>query len=207
MCLFGIFSVYNKLRDHKWNKYSEDRRLEVLEKIEKKQAKKLKIEPLEIAIYNDENWRCYGMFEVKRGEKTLWINPRLLSDQNLRFHALETIFHETRHAYQHHVITKKRLHFWQTTARKWKKNYSGYFSSAEDDVIYGMQPIERDAQKYALKQMAKLERKYDDQDEYHITMRQMIYRYNETEMQAKREHGMFYNYKISKKIKDKNKIN
>ena len=149
MCF--IFSVYNKFKWRNWRKYSPGRRQRIIEKVEKKQAKKLHRPVLPVVVNTSPDCPYFGMFETNRKDKQiLHINLKLLTEPALRFHALETILHEGRHAYQYNVISKKKVRFFEFRKKKWKQNYAGYISSREDHLFYTVQPIERDAQKYAI---------------------------------------------------------
>lgn len=205
MCLF---SIYNRFKYKNWIKYSPGTRQKFLEKIEEKQSKKLNREKLPVVIVSDKNWKSYGMFEVNSsGKKTLYLSINLIDDPNLRFHALETIFHEGRHAYQYEQITKKHISWFNFKARRWKDNYAGYITSKEDRTIYSLQPVERDAQKYAIDHMEEFSFKFRNEADYQETMNQMLYRYNTTIQNAKKQYGLFYKSKMYKKIKDKNEQN
>lgn len=198
-----FFSIYNKFKLKKWSRYSPGKRQSILEKVEKKQAKALGRAVMPVVVYPKENWNCYGMFEIKKHKTLLYINQKLLTDEELRFHALETIIHEGRHAYQYEIISKKRLHWYNFRAKQWQANYKGYISSAEDKLIYGMQPIERDAQKYTIKKMEKFRNRYRNEEDYLNTMASLVYRYENTEKQTKQLHGIFYKRKIRKKIENR----
>ncbi len=206
MCIFGLFSIYNKFKYRRWIGYTPAQREKILERVEEKQAKKLGRETLPLVINHDTTWHCYGSFEANmNGRKILKLSINLIDDPKLRYHALETILHEGRHAYQYEQITKKRISPFNFKAKKWRANYSGYISSREDKTIYSMQPIERDAQKYAINQMEKHSFKFRNEADYQATMRSMIYRYEESVRQAKQELGMFYKHKMNKRIKDKSR--
>lgn len=198
-----FFSVYNKFKYKNWIRMNNGRRQKVLEKIEKKQSKKLKRPSLPIVINTNPDWHCFGMFENKNGKKLLYLSINLLQRPELRFHALETVIHEGRHAYQHHLINKKKLGLFNFKGKRWKRNYMGYISSKEDSAIYSMQPIERDAQKYAIKEMSKLKGKFKNERDYHITIENMVSRYENSERELKDRHGIFYKFAINKKIKNK----
>jgi len=200
-----FFSIYNKFKYKNWIRLSEGKRQRVLEKVEKKQAKKLKRPVLPIVINLDPAWHCYGMFENKKNKKLLHISINLIKKPELRFHALETILHEGRHAYQHHLINKKKLRFFDFKAKRWKKNYAGYITSTDDPLLYSMQPIERDAQKYAIKEMNKLAGKYNNERDFYLTMQHMTTRYEDSERELKEKHGIFYKVHLNRKIKKRTK--
>ncbi|MGN1259314.1 MAG: hypothetical protein ACI4T8_03725 [Christensenellales bacterium] len=203
-----FFSIYNKFKLRKWQKFSPGKRQQILEQVEQKQAKKLNRPVLPVIVNDNPRWNSYGMFEAKGGREHLVLSINLLTQENLRFHALETILHEGRHAYQYHLTNStpkgliNKLH-----AKKWKENYGGYITSAEDQFAYSIQPIERDAQKYAIKQMKKMKFRFGREEDYQITIESMEYRYNETVRKMKERHGIFYRHKINKRIKEKNRYN
>lgn len=194
--------LFSKFKGRKWGKYSAKKRLKILEALEKKVAKSLSIEPLELVIKDDSNWNCFGAFVVNGDSKFIYINSNLLLEPMYRFHAMETIAHETRHAYQFEIVNKD-LKWWQFTAKKWKENWGSYFSSSVDNVMYNNQIVERDAQKYSLKFLKK--HKYADR-EYKLTYQAVLDRYNQAEIEARNEYGLFYKYKIERNIKKNSKI-
>jgi len=194
--------LFSKFKGKNWNKYSAKKRYKILVALEKKVAKSLAIEPLELVIREDPKWNCFGAFAVSEDSKFIWINSNLLTEPLFRFHAMETIAHETRHAYQYEIV-KQDLKWWQFTAKKWKANWESYFSSSVDDVMYNNQAVERDAQKYSLQFLKK--HKYYDR-EYRITYQAVLDRYNQAEINAKNEYGFFYKHKIERNIKKNAKI-
>lgn len=201
-----FFSIYNKFKFKNWIKYSPGKRQKILEALEHKQAKKLKREELPVVINSDPNWNCYGMFTSdEKNNKNLVLSINLITRPELRYHALETILHEGRHAYQYEQITKKHIGIFNLKAKRWRDNYGGYITSAQDRLFYSLQPIERDAQKYSIKQMEKLNFKYRNEADYHETMNQMIYRFDSTPLKAKDQMGFFYKSKLNKQIKKNNK--
>ena len=199
-----FFSIYNKFKLRKWENLSPAKRQKVLEKVEQKQAKKLNRTPLPVIIQPNASWNCYGMFTVENGKQLLYLNIRLITEPHLRFHALETIMHEGRHAYQYKVSSSTDIGLLDFRARRWKQNYSGYISSYEDRLFYSMQPIERDAQKYAIKQLSSMKFRFGEEEDYQNTLKSMLYRYEETVNQLKEEQGFFFKRKMYKKIRQKN---
>lgn len=193
--------LFSKFKRKKWLKLSIEKRLKVFVALEKKIAKQLKIEPIKLKMKDDDNWNCFGALMVEGNSKLIYLNTNLLYEPRFRFHAMETIAHETRHAYQFSIVSKK-LKWYEFTAKRWKRNWEGYYSSSADNVIYNNQAIERDAQKYSIKFLKK--HKYKD-DDYINTLDVVEYRYNSAEIEAKKKFGFFYKHKIEKKIKDKSR--
>ena len=198
-----LFSVYNSFKLKNWLKYSQGKRQRIIERVEAKQAKKLRRPVLPVVVNIDPNCPYFGMFENSANRQILHINIKLLSEPALRFHALETVLHEGRHAYQYNIIKNNKIRFFEFKKKKWRQNYAGYISSAEDKLFYGMQPIERDAQRYSIKKLEKMKFRFKNEDDYYTTLETMTYRYSETEKQLKEQHGIFYGRKINNKIKKK----
>ena len=194
--------VFSKFKGRKWKRYSAKKRYKILIALEKKVAKKLNIKPLELVIKDDPNWNCFGAFVSNSKKKFIYINSNLLTVPEYRFHAMETITHETRHAFQYEVVNKD-LKWYQFTAKRWKENWTSYFSSSVDDVMYNNQSVERDAQKYSLKFLKA--HKYSDK-EYKLTYDAVLHRYNQAEIDARNQYGFFYKHKIERNIRKNAKI-
>ncbi len=197
-----MWFLFSKFKKRKWERYSAKKRLAILEALEKKVAKSMDLEPLELVIKDDPEWKCFGAFVVTDRSQFIYINSNLLTEPMFRFHAMETIAHETRHAYQYQMV-KKDLKWWQFTAKKWKQNWGSYFSSSSDSVMYNNQAVERDAQKYSLKFLKK--HKYSD-PEYKLTFQAVRDRYEQAEALAREEYGLFYKHKIERNIRKNSKI-
>lgn len=193
--------VYSKFKLKKWLKCDQSKRLKVFIALEKKIAKKLKLQPLKLEMHEDQDWNCFGALTVTGDSKKILLNQNLLYEPKYRFHAMETLAHETRHAYQHFIISKD-LKWYDFTAKRWKRNWGAYFSSTSDDVMYNNQIIERDAQKYSIKFLKK--HKYPDQD-YIDTLAAVCHRYDQAEVNAKKKYGFFYKFKIEKNIRNQYK--
>lgn len=194
--------LFSKFKERKWKRYSAKKRLKILEALENKVAKSLKLEPLDLIVREDENWNCFGAYATAGEKGHIVINSKLLTEPMFRFHAMETIAHETRHAYQNSIV-KKDLKWYQFKAKRWKENWQSYFSSSVDNVMYNNQAVERDAQKYSIDFLRK--HKYSDR-EYKLTYQAVLDRYNQAEADAKKEYGIFYKFKIKRNIKKNSNI-
>lgn len=194
-----MWFLYSKFKLKKWRKYSTEKRILILQELEKRVAKSLDIEPLRLEINYDDTWNCFGAFTVANGQKKIVLNVSLLDEPRYRFHAMETIVHETRHAYQFNAISRD-LKWYEFTAKKWKRNWEGYFSSATDNVMYNNQSVERDAQKYSIKFLKK--HKYRSEEDYNETLEAVQYRYEQADLDARKQYGFFYKHKIEKNIKN-----
>ena len=197
-----MWFLFSKFKLKNWKKYTPEKRFVILRALEKKVARSMELEPLELEINYDEDWNCFGAYTTIGNKRKIVINVNLIEEQRYRFHAMETIAHETRHAYQHSVVSKK-LKWYQFRARSWQRNWGSYFSSGTDSIMYNNQSVERDAQKYSIKFLKK--HKYPKEEDYVNTLEAVLYRYNQAELDAIKEYGMFYKYKIEKNIKNKYK--
>ena len=197
-----MWFLYSRFKIRKWKKYSYDKRFKVFEALEKKIAKNLKIEPLKLELKYDSDWNCYGAFQVVAGKKKMVLNSNLIEDPKFRFHAMETIAHESRHAYQFTIVNKP-LKWYEFTAKKWKRNWEGYFSSTTDMVMYNNQSIERDAQKYSIKFLKKHRGRYKKEPNWQETFDAVVHRYDTADDEARKKYGIFYKYKIERNIKKK----
>lgn len=202
---FGL--LLNKLKLKKWETYKPSKRQRILQKIEKKHAKMYGRKPLTVSINTNRGWHCYGVFEIVRGKPILKLNISLITDVSLRFHALETVFHEGRHAYQYDVINRTKISFFDFKAKRWQKNWKGYISSREDAVVYSMQAIERDAQKYTIKRLNRLRFKYRNEPDFERTLEALKYRYDKALAEAKEKLGPFYGLKINSSVSKRSKQN
>ena len=115
---------------------------------------------------------------------------------------METIIHEGRHASQFAVVNKK-LKWYEFKKKQWQKNWSNYFTSSEDRVMYNNQAIERDAQHFTIKKLSRLQRKYRKERDFAYTLHANIARYENAEDAARKKYGIFYKFKINKNVRDK----
>ena len=120
-----MWFLFSKFKAKKWLKYSYEKRFKIFVALEKKVAKQLKIEPLILELHEEEEWNCFGAFTVNNGLKKIVLNQNLIYEPRFRFHAMETIAHETRHAYQYGIISKD-LKWYEFTAKKWKRKSDSF---------------------------------------------------------------------------------
>lgn len=204
MCLFR-FLTYNKFKDKKWLKLSPYERAAVFQKLEDIQAKKLHRPVCKVvATTMKDNLNGFYLYE----EQTIFLNSQFLTDSTMRFIGMATLFHEGRHAYQHHVCFVKKHFSIFSPARKWQKNFQGY-SNAEDDKysFYSMQPVERDANRYALKRMRQFRHRFGGLRIYEASIEYLQHEYDQVKCHAKKELGIFYNLKVAHKTNKNRKEN
>lgn len=194
--------VFSKFKHKKWLKLSPEKRFMALRAVEKKIAGWLNIDPLDLTIKEGSaDWNCFGVFTTIGGEQKIVINENLIFEPKYRFHALETIAHETRHAYQFSV-TQRDLYWFEFTAKRWRQNWIGYFSANSDNLMYNNQAVERDAQKYSIKILKKFKGKFGNEQDYKNTLDIVMYRYEQADLDARKKYGLFYKHKIDKNVKD-----
>ncbi len=201
-----MFFIYNKFKLKKWNKYSSAKRLKILQALENKLAKQNHREPVDVVVHERSDWNCLGMFTVQGGQKKLYVHENLILNPSYRFHALETIIHEGRHATQYNATQRDDLHWWNIREKRWKANFAGYFSASEDNVLYNNQEVERDAQRYTIKKLSKLEYKYHNEDDFYTTLDRNINRYEYADASARKKYGLFYKQKMRRKVNKKSKM-
>lgn len=197
--------IYSKFKLRKWSKYSSQKRLAILQALENKLAKKNHRSPIDVVVHERADWNCLGMFAVENGKRMIYVHENLILDPSLRFHALETIIHEGRHATQYAAVMRSKLHWWNIREKRWKANFSGYFSSAEDRIMYNNQEVERDAQRYTIRMLEKLEYKYQNEDDFYKTMRRNKLRFEKADDDARKKYGLFYRQKMRKRVDRKSK--
>lgn len=197
--------IYNKFKLRKWRKYNAVKRLEILQALENKLAKKNHREAIPVVIHERADWSSFGMFTVQNGNQMIYVHENLLLNPAYRFHALETIIHEGRHATQYAAITKKKLHWWNFREKRWQKNFSGYFSAAEDKIMYNNQEVERDAQKYTINMLNRLAYKYENEEDFITTLERNEARFYNSDAAARKKYGVFYKQKMRKKVDKKSR--
>ncbi len=197
-----MFFIYSKFKYKKWNKLTPDYRLKVLQALENKLARQQNRDAIEVRVYDDPTWKSLGMFASTKGKQLIYIHEDLIYNPEMRFHALETIIHEGRHASQFAVVNKK-LKWYQFKQKRWQKNWQNYFSSREDRVMYNNQAIERDAQQFTIRKLSRLQRKYRKERDFAYTLHTNVARYENAEDDARKKYGFFYKYKIDKNVRNK----
>lgn len=193
------FLTYNKFKLKKWKKLSFAKRLEVYQKLENIEAKINNRNPNTIIVENLDN--ANGIYYENKN--IIKIDIKFILKDEFRFLGMYVIFHEGRHSFQAKAVSKPRLSVF-SQAYRWKKNMEGYLDTTEDKYsFYTMQPIERDANAYALKRLKKFSSRFASQTEYERTVKIMEDNFIENKLNAKKELGIFYKFKISLKSNKK----
>lgn len=200
-----LFFVYRKFRYGCWKRLRLDEKLYYLAEVERHMAKKQKRDALPVVLDPDAKLEQLGHVTIMHGvPRSIAIGYPVLEDPAFRFIALSTIFHEGRHAFQYTKVNTP-LKWYQFTYKRWKENWDGYIASKENQTIYQMQILERDAQTFALEQMKKRAFTFRNDTDYERTMKFLQQTYEQAELDAVKELGLFYKWKVRKKIKKKSK--
>lgn len=203
--MFFRFLTYNKFKEKKWLKLSTYQRAAVFQKLENIQSKKLH-RPVCKIVFMQMKDNLNGFYVNE--EQAIYLNSQFIMEPNLRFIGMATLFHEGRHAFQHYVCFEKKHKPLFLGSRKWIKNFQGYSNAEEDKYsFYSMQPVERDANKYALKRMRQFRRRFKDLRVYEATIEYLQHEFDEVKSHAKKELGIFYNLKVAKNTNKKRKDN
>lgn len=150
-----------ELQFENWKELSPEERLEVLQNFENEVAR---IEHRDaLPIRSDDLGNCvYGQYSPQTNDIT--INESLLESDSKEdyLQALNTYFHEGRHAYQFYNLTTERIEPNSELYQSWDVNLNvlgynsgdyGYFGYEE----YYTQPVEVDARVFAAEVMNKLD--------------------------------------------------
>lgn len=200
------FLTYNKLKYKRWKKYSPIKRLKIFQKIEKIVSKKVGRECYSVLPREMED-TSYGLCSHR--EKTIYLNSKFFTKDNLQFYALATLYHEQRHAQQFYIVNTKKKFFKLSKAYRWKKNMEGYIAPEhrDDYSYYSMQEVERDANKNAINRLKKHRFRFRKERLFEITLNDKIKDYSNTKDLARKDLGFFYRIKLlirEKKERDKN---
>jgi len=138
--------VYSQFSREEWNNAKPDERLMIIKSLEGHLAKSENRKPSEV-IPDKLGKYTRGMTSLDG--KIIYINEDLLNNYDEPYQAVETLFHEDRHAHQFWILdehpevaqSKKQL-------LDWKINRENYINSA-NSAYYLAQPIEMDARNTA----------------------------------------------------------
>ena len=198
------FLVYNKFKYRKWSKLDMQKRWDTFQKLEVIQARRMGREPAQV-VFKEMDERERGCYVSAKN--TIFLNKMFIEQDELRFMGMFTIFHEGRHAYQHKVALEKNPGIF-SRGKKWRSNFEGYIGGAEDEyTFYSMQPVERDANKYALQRLKHFQSKFIDDRYYVATLKFEEKCFEDDKFRAKEELGMFYKHKVAKRTKEESEQN
>lgn len=204
--MFFRFLTYNKFKESKWNKLSPEKRLKAFQSLENIQAKKLG-RPAYTVVPNN-SWGDTMNGECISQRKVIELNSKFMLDPSLRFLGMATLFHEGRHAFQYNSCFGEEQPKRFSKAYRWKKNFEGYVNGENDKYsFYSMQPVERDANKYAIKRMKNFRFRYRNEPLFAEALNKKIADFEGVKDYAKKELGVFYKLKVALRNKKERKNN
>ncbi|MBQ9792809.1 MAG: hypothetical protein IJW32_03620 [Clostridia bacterium] len=195
--MFFKSKTYNKFKLRKWKKLSNEEKLVAYQELENIQAKKQKRPVYDIVV---EDLEKNVMGRCSSSKKVIKLDIDLITKNEKRFYGMSVLFHEGRHAYQYDEITETDKPPIFSKKRKWKKNWEGYVSTAESDGVYSfysMQPIERDAEKYALKRLKQFKLRYLFEKDFKETLKAEKNSFVKAKEKAIKELGFFYKIRVT----------
>ena len=199
------FLTYNKFKFRNWNRLNLEGRAKVFQKLENIQARKLGRPPADI-FFKEMEEKQKGAFNPTNN--CIYLNIRFIQEDYLRFDGMFTLFHEGRHAFQHYAINTKSSFGVFSKAKKWRENFKGYISGNMDEyAFYAMQPVERDANKYALSRLNSFLYRFSEDRYFMATLNFEERCFYDDKFRAKNELGLFYNKKITKRFQEESEKN
>lgn len=98
----------------------------------------------------------YRMGSYNPQTNTITLNTRMLRDEAVPFKLMDTILHESRHAFQQYAVDHpESVSVPPETIAIWEHNMRNYIKSEWDYEAYIKQPIEEDARKFAENAMTR----------------------------------------------------
>lgn len=192
------FLTYNKFKYRKWKKLSYEKRAIAYQELENIQAKKQKRTSYRVVIKDLEE-NIYG--RCVSSERVILLDIIFVLNIDKRFMGMSVLFHEGRHAFQYETINDPRKLHPFSKAYKWKKNFEGYVYGDEKQgdkySFYSMQPVERDAELHAVKQLKKLKFKYRKDTKFLETLEKEEKSYDLVKEKAKKELGVFFRIRVA----------
>lgn len=159
--------LYLQFEESAWRKRGEDERLALLQELENRTAREEGRKPMTICRIPAEEDRAGLMGYYRDGTNCLFITGRFLRPQKLNLNdynaaaAIDTVLHEGRHAFQHHVMRQESTGTPRKTTLSWFLNTFSYFSYKQGDpeanaALYLYQPLELDARRFARQRLRRI---------------------------------------------------
>lgn len=153
------------LNSRSWKYYSPEVRLELLQEVEVRMARKQGREPLIVKTFEPrrENAGLLGYYATE-GD-AIYLNENYIHNKRGALNdysvaeAMSTLMHEGRHAYQYAVACGRCPAPNEETRQRWRLNYAAYNScngDSQDQLLYVQQSLECDARTYALQELENL---------------------------------------------------
>lgn len=137
------------LQKENWDKALAHQRVAGLQELENQAAISERRTAAKVVTFSDQP--ANGWYDSETN--TIGVNISLVNDEidNSPYQAVETLFHESRHAYQNSTINNPQAGEDPETVNNWKlNNEPGVYTPIEKDPeLYSMQPLELDARQAA----------------------------------------------------------
>jgi hypothetical protein len=134
-----------ELRPEIWSSLDKDNRVETLRATENDLAAEQGRTPAQVHEWQTD---ARNLGEYDPAQHSIHINSDLVSNDDPR-QAVDTLAHESRHAFQYHAINNPGAHFDDAKVEAWRQNFSDYKEPGDDFEAYWNQPVEVDARLYA----------------------------------------------------------
>lgn len=189
------------LRREGWAKLSMGERLEAIQNLERDLAAQEGREACNIGFIPEEERELRDSEAVRRGQfsketNEIQLDRSLLDVDRPPYQAVETYFHEARHAYQAHAISNPEVHSDQAQLEDWRINDAAYVN--EEDFRLGAsyshyrwQPLEADANQVSRERTDGLfAGQFEDESQYPSYAAQKAAEFSASEMLAQSELGV-----------------
>ena len=167
--------LYRYFLQETWRTLSKESRIALVQEIENRRAAIDGRPPIPVVEGNDERFRKSAglMGGYTDAEKVIRLTYRFFEDDHAYYnglHALRTVLHEGRHAYQHFVTENRPEAVTDIILKEWLSSQARYYSTAmlpktasealrrKIYSIYRLQQIEMDARRFARRQMIDIAR-------------------------------------------------
>lgn len=204
--MFFRFITYNKFKFKKWKNLTTAEKVKACQKLENIEAKRLRRDAYKVVIRDLKNGIAGTCVSA---DKEILLDTDYFLNDDKRFELMGVLFHEGRHAYQFDEINEKKKHCILSKAYWWKRNFQGYVNVAESGntiSFYSMQPVERDADEYAVKRLKHFWFRFRKEADYISA-----YTWRKDELKrdiriAKRQLGPFYKWKVARRMRKERKM-
>ena len=145
-CIKNLKALADYFNPENWKKMSRNKRKEVLIALAKSISTAFRIE-IKGIIFFEGHTSLRGYYNH---DGYLYMNDDVLTVDSNMEDALDTIFHEGRHAFQHAAINNPNFYsISRQQALLWEHNIHNYISYERNPYRYYNQPIEMDAREFA----------------------------------------------------------
>ena len=139
----SLYRLSDYFTESGWNQLSQEQRKDALDTLARDAGEAYRTQ-INGVVFFDGPPNERGYFN---GDGYLYINSDCISDPRNRLDAIDTIYHEGRHAFQHAAISNpSKYGITSEQAQRWQDNFNHYLSSSKFGYErYFNQPVEADA--------------------------------------------------------------